>query len=208
MSKIVETFTADMARVRAVLADPDGEPRPVAYAREQAAVKQASIDAQDLGWPTTVPDALEAILNGTVDTADGFGMAYHHALFHIVSSVGSDLWDLAVWSRPYRFLSSLGEELAALGVPRDMLPLAYISGNVPLVHLPTAPDGPELGYLPLAEAGPVADAYTAVAGKVSGDFTYDLDLITARLRDEHQMWRDDQEAGRHGGDTLFFWTTG
>lgn len=209
MSKTIETFTADMKRASALLT-PLAEPterqrRSIAYAREHAARKQAWVE--DLDWPTTIPEALDAILTGAIDR-NGFGMAYHYAAYYLVSSVGSDPWDFVVWSRPAQFLSELGEELASLGVPRRMLPADYFFAGEPFIHLPFAPDGPELGHIALAEAGPVAEAYAAVAENVRREFAYDLNLIIERLRAEHEMWREDQEAGRQSADTLFFWTTG
>jgi hypothetical protein len=180
--------------------------------RERARAAQRGLDHQGIDWGLTVPEALEHLITGRAD-AEGelVGNVYYTALLAVIECTGSDPIDVGVYAKPSTFFGLMDKELRALGVPADLLPYGFLfmdfADRLPF-PVPSPMDGyPAIGYLPLAKAKTVADAYTAVLDRMDGQFTRQAKLLIDKLNVEHEEWQSALKYG-HDMDTLLFWTVG
>ncbi|MEU1669580.1 hypothetical protein ABZ547_39580 [Streptomyces sparsogenes] len=176
--------------------------------REWARGHQHRLDYQRIDWGLTVPEALEHLIAGRAD-AEGpsVGYAYYAALLAVLECTGSDPVDMGVYSKPSTFFGLMDEELRALGVPADLLPTRYLFADFPDLlpyPVPSPTDGyPAIGYLPLAKAKAVADAYRAVLDRMDHRFSHDAKLLADKLDVEHEEWQTALKYG-HTMDLLVF----
>ncbi|MFI0733013.1 hypothetical protein ACH4S9_29010 [Streptomyces sp. NPDC021225] len=177
--------------------------------RERARADQHDLERQGIDWGLTVPEALEHLITGRAD-ADGecAGNAYYTALLAVIGRTGSDPIDVGVYSKPSTFFGLMDDELRALGVPADLLPRSFLFAHFAELlpfGVPGPADGyPAIGYLPLAKAKTVADAYAAVLDRMDDDFTRHAELLIDKLNVEHEEWQTSLKYG-HTMDTLVFW---
>ncbi|MEU1791576.1 hypothetical protein ABZ553_38015 [Streptomyces sparsogenes] len=180
--------------------------------RERARAHQHRLDHQRIDWGLTVPEALEHLIMGRAD-AEGasVGYAYYAALLAVLERTGSDPVDMGVYSKPSTFFGLMDEELRTLGVPADLLPTRYLFADFPDLlpyPVPSPTDGyPAIGYLPLAKAKAVADAYKAVLDRMDHRFSHDAGLLADKLDVEHEEWQTALKYG-HTMDMLVFCVQG
>ncbi|MGW0562724.1 DUF7691 family protein [Streptomyces sp. NPDC003016] len=180
--------------------------------RERAQAAQRRLDHEGIDWGITLPEALEHLVAGRTDAVGPcVGNAYYTALLIVVECTGSDPTDVGVYSKPSTFFGLMDRELRTLGVPADLLPYGFLYADLPEgipFHIPGPADGyPAIGYLPLARAKAVADAYTAVLDRVDGAFTHEVKRLIEMFELEHEEWQCALQHG-HTMDTVLFWTVG
>ncbi len=213
MSHNINYSTADKAHALAYLGSNGaltGEQlRRLDIVRKNAQARQDDLDYWDVDWGLSIPDALDHLIAGHTDsTAKCAGNAYHAALQHIIDCNASDPATLNTYSDPAKFFSLLDDEMHRLGVPTDLLPYGYLYGGLPdgFPLLPPPVDGyPTIGYLPLANAKPAADAYRAVLDRMDPDVQYDVQELIDKLTFEHNEWEfATRRVDWYTHDTLFF----
>ncbi|WP_199546349.1 hypothetical protein [Streptomyces sp. N35] len=180
--------------------------------RSESRAYQAELERQDIDLGLTISDALEHLAAGRADAEGEYaGQAYYTALTLLMQSIGSDIIDYTVYSKPSTFFGLLDDELRRAGVPADLLPHDYFYAGPPDeigFSIPTPPWGyPAIGRWPLAKAKPAADAYRAVLDRVDDSFAYDLNKLIEMLDLEHTVWQDSLDNDHHI-DTLFFYIGG
>ncbi|MER7794630.1 hypothetical protein [Streptomyces sp. NPDC097640] len=215
MSRVITMKTVTLSRALGYVQGGEltaQQERILDTARERARAAQHSLDHQDIDWDLTVPEALEHLIRGRADAVgECVGNAYYTALLAVIECTGSDPIDVGVYSKPFTFFGLMDDELRALGVPADLLPSGFLFADfadlLPFT-VPSPMDGsPAIGYLPLAKAKTVADAYTAVLDRMDRGFVHDAELLIDKLNVEHEEWQSALKYG-HTMDTLLFWTVG
>ncbi|MEV6432406.1 hypothetical protein [Nocardia sp. NPDC051463] len=213
MSHNISYSTADKAGILAYLggngALSDTQLRNLEEMRKNAQAHQRDLDRQDCDWGLSIPDALDHLIAGHIDSgAECAGNAYHAARQHIIDRNGSDPSQLGTYSKPSTFFSLVDDEMRRLGVPTDLLPHGYLYGGPPdeFPFIPHSVDGyPAIGHLPLVKAKPAADAYRAVLDRMNPDFRYDIQELIDKLEFEHGEWNyATREIDWYTQDTLFF----
>ncbi|MGY0061149.1 DUF7691 family protein [Streptomyces sp. LZ34] len=215
MSHVITMKTVTLSRTLAYVRGGEltaQQERILDNARERARAAQHSLDRQRIDWGLTVPEALEHLIAGRADgVGECVGNAYYYALLAVIECIGSDPIDVGVYSKPSTFFGLMDEELRALGVPADLLPYGFLFADFPDLlpyPVPSPMDGyPAIGYLPLAKAKTVADAYTAVLDRMDDRFARDANLLIDTFNVEHEEWQSSLKYG-HDMDTLLFWTVG
>ncbi|MDG4859036.1 hypothetical protein P8605_12875 [Streptomyces sp. T-3] len=214
MSHIIRYSYADQSRLMPYLGGElnADQRRILGIMRAEAGVYQAELERQDIDLGVTIPEALEHLVAGRADAAGEYaGQAYYTALTLIMQSIGSDIIDYTVYSKPSTFFGLLDEELRRAGVPADLLVHDYFYAGPPEeipFSIPVPPWGyPAIGRWPLAKAKPAADAYRAALDRVDDSFAYDLRKLITMLETEHEVWQENLEYG-HTMDTLFFYIGG
>ncbi|WP_103938564.1 DUF7691 family protein [Thermomonospora echinospora] len=213
MSHNISYSTADKANVLAFLGSAGDltakQQRRLGMMREAARARQDDLDNQGVDWGLSIPDALEHLIAGRLDSdAQYAGNAYHAALQHIIDYNGSDPDHLCTMSNPALFYGLVDKQMRPLGVPADLLPYGFLYGGPPaeFPFLPGSIDGyPAIGHLPLAKAKPAADAYRAVLDQMDADFRYDVQVLIDKLEFEHGEWEQaTKRLDWYTQDTIFF----
>ncbi|MFC9755212.1 hypothetical protein [Streptomyces sp. NPDC056921] len=200
MSKVVNYSMAnrgEVARFLPALDLSDDESRLLDRMRERARARQEDLDAQEVDWGLPVQDALEELIAGRADSSARYaGSAYYAALQIIIDHNASDSATLASYRSPTTFFSALDDALSAAGVQADLLPYQYIYSGPPSeigFLIPSPLEGsPEIGYWPLAKAGPAIKAYRAVLDRIDADLRYDLEELIKAL----DSWYSERAEGQ------------
>ncbi|MFD7070001.1 hypothetical protein ACFV97_22545 [Streptomyces sp. NPDC059913] len=217
MSKVVNYSMANRGEVMRFLPAhdlSDEESRLLGRMRERARARQESLDVQKVDWGLSVPDALDELITGRADsTAEYAGSAYYAALQIIIDHNASDSTTLASYRSPSTLFSALDDALGAVGVQQDLLPYQYVYSGPPSeigFHVPSPLEGsPEIGYWPLAKAGPAVEAYRAVLDRIDADLRYDLEELIKALDSWYSEWAEGQGAWWWAEDgSVFFSITG
>ncbi|MBM7170177.1 hypothetical protein JQK87_17570 [Streptomyces sp. G44] len=217
MSKVVNFSMANRGEVARFLPARDlsaDESRRLENMRERARMRQADLDAQDVDWGLSVPDALEQLVAGRADSrADYAGCAYYAALQIIIDHNASDPTTLASYRSPVTFFSALDDALHAEGVPADLLPSQYIYSGPPSeigFYIPRPLEGsPEIGCWPMTKVGPALDAYRAALDGIDPDLRYDLNELIEALDGWFSEWDTGRGAWWWAEDgSVFFSITG
>ncbi|MCQ9129825.1 MULTISPECIES: hypothetical protein [Streptomyces] len=213
MSHNIAYSTADKADVLAFLGGHGNlsadQLRRLDGMRKAARNTQDDLDRQGVDWGLSVPDALEHLIAGRMDSdAQCAGNAYHCAVQHVIDHNASDPMHLGTYAKPSTFFGLVDDEMRRLGVPDDLLPHGYLYGGLPdgFPFVPGSIDGyPAIGHLPLAKAKPAAEAYRAVLDEMAADFTYDVQELAEKLEEEHKEWEyATKNIDWYTQDTLFF----
>ncbi|MEU2135091.1 hypothetical protein [Streptomyces sp. NPDC018352] len=217
MSKVVNYSMAnrgEVARFLPALDLSDDESRLLDRMRERARARQDDLDAQEVDWGLSVQDALAELITGRADSSARYaGSAYYAALQIIIDHNASDSATLASYRSPTTFFSTLDDALSAAGVQADLLPYQYIYSGPPSeigFRIPSPLEGsPEIGYWPLAKAGPAIKAYRAVLDRIDADLRYDLEELIKALDSWYSEWAEGQGAWWWAEDgSIFFSITG
>ncbi|MFF8717135.1 hypothetical protein ACF07T_37760 [Streptomyces sp. NPDC015184] len=217
MSKVVNYSMANRGEIARFLPARDlGDDgaRLLESMRARARARQDGLDAQEVDWGLSVPDALEELIAGRADsTAEYAGSAYYAALQIVIDHNASDSSTLASYRSPSTLFSALDDALSAAGVPADLLPCQYVYSGPPSeigVRIPRPLEGsPEIGCWPLAKAGPAVEAYRAVLDQVDADLRYDLEELVKALDSWYSEWAEGQGAWWWAEDgSVFFSITG
>jgi hypothetical protein len=217
MSKVVNYSMANRGEIARFLPardlGDDGS-RLLESMRARARARQDGLDAQEVDWGLSVPDALEELIAGRADsTAEYAGSAYYAALQIVIDHNASDPSTLASYRSPSTLFSALDDALSAAGVPADLLPHQYIYSGPPSeigFRIPSPLEGsPEIGCWPLAKAGPAVEAYRAVLDRVDADLRYDLEELIKALDSWYSEWAEGQGTWWWAEDgSVFFSITG
>ncbi|QKW18510.1 hypothetical protein HUT16_05005 [Kitasatospora sp. NA04385] len=208
MSTSIEHSTGDWAEVLALFGAGDD-----LTDFQRACLDEARSKARDhhpgRDVPLPVPDALEHLVAGRADSTVPYaGNSYQRALHLLVSSCGSDVLTLATHSSPESVYRALDGQLAAAGVPAELLPCAYLYGDPPKEFpvLPHSTDSyPALGHLPISRTKPAADAYRAVLDRVDPGLRPELERLTELLEIEHSSWGRQRDEEWYPRLTVFFY---
>ncbi|WP_329468746.1 DUF7691 family protein [Streptomyces sp. NBC_01431] len=217
MSKVVNYSMANPGPIARFLPAQDlnaEESRRLGLMRAAARARQDDLDAQEVDWGLSVPDALEHLVAGRADSsADYAGAAYYAALQIVIDHNASDEATLASYRSPATYFSALDDALSAVGVAQDLLPYQYIYSGPPAnigFYIPHPLDGsPEIGCWPLATAARAVDAYRAVVDRIDADMRYDLEELITALDGWSSEWVEGRGAWWWAEDgALFFSITG
>ncbi|MFJ6017154.1 hypothetical protein [Streptomyces sp. NPDC092952] len=217
MSKVVNYSMANRGEIMRFLPAldlSDEESRLLGRMRESARTRQEGLDAQEVDWGLSVPDALDELITGRADSAEEYaGSAYYAALQIIIDHNASDSTTLASYRSPSTLFSALDDALSAAGVQPDLLPYQYVYSGPPSetgFHVPSPLEGsPEIGYWPLAKAGPAVESYRAVLDRIDADLRYDLEELIKALDSWYSEWAEGQGTWWWAEDgSVFFSITG
>ncbi|MET9646201.1 DUF7691 family protein [Streptomyces syringium] len=214
MSHNIWFCTANQADVLAFLGSngnlSDDQQYRLAEMRSSAQAYQDELDRQDIDWGLLVPDALDHLIAGHTDSdAEYAGSAYHAAFQIIIDQNASDPGHLGTYSKPATFFSYVDEVMQGLGVPADLLPYGFFYPTRLPAGFPYVPHSvdvyPAVGYMPLAQTKPAADAYRAVLDQLDPSTRYDIQELIDMLENEHENWvYGTEKLDWYKQDTLFF----